>query len=121
MQLSHVKENSIKSSQNSIRSDLKDKVSSRSNTFGLSSNVEEFKLKSSFQSPFLKTNNSGFGTASSNKKVVEKKETMRTWNEDEFLIKEVTTILKYDDGTVEDFVEKHSLLRSDSFIKEGSV
>jgi len=37
---------------------------------------------------------------------------MRTWNEDEFLVKEIVTIVKYDDGTVEDFLEKHSILKS---------
>jgi len=25
---------------------------------------------------------------------------MRTWNEDDFLVKEVTTVVKYDDGSM---------------------
>jgi hypothetical protein len=54
--------------------------------------------------------------------VVEKKETMRSWCEDEFMIKEVTTVLKYEDGTVEDFVEKHSVLKnSESSLKEQTL
>lgn len=44
-------------------------------------------VKSTLNSPFLKTNASGFGSTGGGHKVVEKKETMRTWNEDEFLIK----------------------------------
>lgn len=59
---------------------------------------------------------------SSCKKVVEKKETMRSWCEDEFMIREVTTVLKYEDGTIEDFVEKHSVLKnSESLLKVHSL
>lgn len=76
---SHIKENTLRTSQQSLRSDAKDRGST-SNGFGFSSNVEEFKVKSTFNSPFLKTNTSGFGATTNTKKVVEKKETMRTWN-----------------------------------------
>ena len=64
------KENTLKMSQNSIKSEKS--KNGPANNFGLSSNVEEFKVKSTFNSPFLKTNTSGFG-ASNAKKVVEKK------------------------------------------------
>ena len=63
-------ENTLKMSQNSIKSEKS--KNGPVNSFGLSSNVEEFKVKSTFNSPFLKTNTSGFG-ASTAKKVVEKK------------------------------------------------
>lgn len=53
---------------------------------------------------------------------MEKKETMRSWCEDEFMIREVTTVLKYEDGMIEDFVEKHSVLKnSESLLKEHSL
>lgn len=87
----------------------------------MSSEVERFKIKSTLNSPFLKASTFSSSMGSSCKRVVEKKETMRSWCEDEFLIKEVTTVLKYDDGTIEDFVEKHSLLKNaDSLLKERS-
>jgi hypothetical protein len=44
---------------------------------------------------------------------------MRTWNEDEFLVKEVTTVVKYEDGSMEDWVEKHSVLKSS--VIHGSI
>ena len=88
----HIKENNLRTSQQSLRSDKE--RGSNENGFGFSSNVEEFKVKSTFNSPFLKTNTSGFG-ATNSKRVIEKKETMRTWNEDEYLIKEITTVVKY--------------------------
>jgi hypothetical protein len=38
------------------------------------------------------------------------------------MIKEVTTVLKYDDGSIEDFVEKHSVLKNgESLLKEHSL
>ncbi len=47
-------------------------------------------------SPFFKSQTSScFGSTAEKKKIVEKKETMRTWSEDEFLVKEVTTVVKY--------------------------
>ena len=68
---SHIKENSLKTSQQSIKSEAKEK-SKGAQEYGLSSNVEEFKVKSTFNSPFLKTNTSGFGSSNA-KKVIEKK------------------------------------------------
>ncbi len=84
--------------------------------------MERFKIKSTLNSPFLKSNNFSSSVGSSCKKVVEKKETMRSWCEDEFMVKEVTTVLKYEDGSIEDFVEKHSVLKnSESLLKEHSL
>lgn len=115
-QISHalIKESSLKNSQHSIKSENKEKIFTSSLGFGNSSEVEKFKIKSGLSSPFYKSSSktSGFGSTSGGKKIVEKKETMRTWNEDEFLVKEIVTIVKYDDGTVEDFLEKHSILKS---------
>jgi hypothetical protein len=38
-------------------------------------------------------------------------------------VKEITTIVKYEDGTVEDLVEKHSVLKttSNSYIKDATL
>lgn len=72
---------SVKGSQNSF--------SRSGDNFGNASEVERFKLKSSIHSPFLKTNTFSNcpSSASRNRKIVEKKETMRSWDEEDYLIK----------------------------------
>ena len=102
---------SPKQSDKSIKSSIQD-------GFGTSSDVEKYKIKSTL-SPFKRGSNL---STIDGRKVVEKREMMRSWCEDEYVVKEVTTVVRFEDGSVEDWVEKHSVLKTvESTLKGQSV
>ena len=37
---------------------------------------------------------------------------MRNWCEDEYVMSEVTTVVRFEDGSVEEWIEKHSVLKN---------